>query len=1496
MRFRNESNSLWCWMLYRIVLADHFRSRTLFFPHNMDFRGRVYPLSPYLSHMGDDVNRCILKFAKSQPLGTGGLEWLKLHCINLTGTMKRASVSDRMVEAERLLPTILDSARDPLGGEQWWMTSDEPWQTLAACVEIEQALKYGGDVATFPSQLPVHQDGSCNGLQHYAALGRDNEGGVQVNLTLCDTPNDVYSDVAQRVELKRKQDEESNGEDRDVALKLREALPQNVPRKVIKQTVMTTVYGVTMYGAVLQIKRQLKALDIPGEDAAVFARYLARKTFASLNDAFTSSMALKDWFRLIAKGASDLMKTVEWVTPLGLPVVQPYCRLVERRSKLVLAPIPMKQVDAFPPNFVHSLDSTHMMLTSLNCAHRGITFAAVHDCFWTHANSVDEMNRICRQQFVSLHSEPIVEQCSEWFKKTYLTPKIQRILPPSELSKYTDIFTAKAANLGFGIAISGGRDNPHFTSGDPVVVISDVVPNGPAWGLLQVNDRILSANNVSFENIDYSSAVDIIKNKDHIDMIVKRRVAVPMLEYEQRTLKFTLSKSRKKDDFGIVVGCKFYIKEIRNPKLAEKDPGLKEGDSVIRINGQSVEDASLEEVNKWLERSRDKLCLVIQRDVRRGTSRWPSQNTVYERVGSVGATPRHSPSPMLPHMPIAQRNSHEYVNSPRHRSDGSVERRVSSPANSQLSNFNGMASSQITTQEYDCYTRQPSRSIDGNGVANIVFRKVGGSVGVRVIGGNEVGIFVSAVAADSPASLHGVSCGDRILEVNGRSMRGITRESAVQLLLGLDDRVQLKLEHARQDYDHVRANQLGDNFYIRTHFSREKREKASQFEMSINEGDIFHVTDTLFGGTVGLWQAARVYSSVENKGEPLKGVIPNQATAEQIAKEWRVYVEQKQAKSSGGSGTLLRRKFESRRTKSLPKNMICDPNELNLPVPAYERVALNTPSFHRPLVLFGPLADIARHQLLNQFSARFAAPESDGGVIRLSSVDHVIAAMKHCVLDISIESVERLQLAQYAPIVVFLDVDGRSRIREIRKKCNAPHLSSRKLADHANQIKKHHSHLLSATVDATNESGWFDALRELIGHLQQRRLWMPEFPPNLPLEDVLLFPLPKYEGDVDSLKSDYVDYNSREDSLPRKPDKYSWDNDYSTMPRHQLQPEFEGRSRQSSNSQSTLSTFVTTPSAPQRPLLTPTRDESRTTTPHGYYHVKQLLDDDSLYQDARLANEIANARLREEAKLREERVNRQRIEQSPSTLPHRLDNTTPNNFDFSNLPTNGAPSSTITANNTRYHPLTPSSMTSSSSGASRQQPPPNTQTPPPPRPPPVTSNPYALSYTRNKWNNDSTIDARGADDQPPAVPARTNGSASPANASISLTVSNVPTGSSIASKSPTPHLDENENGRKSEEEEPTVVEESTALIGTQGGVIRCEKSNVELRIPPGAIADGEEHEIYVKVCREGDSSPIDRSKGETLLSPLVMCGPQGKDVRIIEMSNGRLAGTLSRLR
>uniref|UniRef100_A0A183C7C3 Guanylate kinase-like domain-containing protein n=1 Tax=Globodera pallida TaxID=36090 RepID=A0A183C7C3_GLOPA len=104
-------------------------------------------------------------------------------------------------------------------------------------------------------------------------------------------------------------------------------------------------------------------------------------------------------------------------------------------------------------------------------------------------------------------------------------------------------------------------------------------------------------------------------------------------------------------------------------------------------------------------------------------------------------------------------------------------------------------------------------------------------------------------------------------------------------------------------------------------------------------------------------------------------------------------------------------------------------------------------------------------------------------------------------------SVERLQLAQYAPIVILIDVESRSRVRELRSKAGANTNSSRKLLEQSQRIKKQHQHMLTATLDASKEDQWFDALRQLIFHLQERRVWMPEFSPECPLDDLLLFPI-----------------------------------------------------------------------------------------------------------------------------------------------------------------------------------------------------------------------------------------------------------------------------------------------------------------------------------------------------------------------------------------------------
>ena len=47
----------------------------------------------------------------------------------------------------------------------------------------------GLPIEEYMSGIPVHQDGSCNGLQHYAALGRDVNGAAAVNLIATETVN-----------------------------------------------------------------------------------------------------------------------------------------------------------------------------------------------------------------------------------------------------------------------------------------------------------------------------------------------------------------------------------------------------------------------------------------------------------------------------------------------------------------------------------------------------------------------------------------------------------------------------------------------------------------------------------------------------------------------------------------------------------------------------------------------------------------------------------------------------------------------------------------------------------------------------------------------------------------------------------------------------------------------------------------------------------------------------------------------------------------------------------------------------------------------------------------------------------------------------------------------------------------------------------------------------------------------------------------------------------
>jgi DNA-directed RNA polymerase, mitochondrial len=284
----------------------------------------------------------------------------------------------------------------------------------------------------YSSRLPVCMDGSCNGLQHYAALGRDLEGGKQVNLVPSSRPQDVYTGVASLVE-QRVAKAAAAGD------KIGKLLEGKVTRKLVKQTVMTSVYGVTIIGARSQIENRLREMGgIPDDMMFTVAFQLARWTLDSLGDMFSGASRTMDWLSSAAKTISRQGSEVMWVTPLGLPVIQPYRKRDRQVIKTVVQRIHLgstgdhmpvstaRQQSAFAPNFVHSIDSSHMLLTSVACRKAGLSFAAVHDSFWTHAATVDEMNGILRHQFVDLHRRELLVELRENFQLRH--PEVR--LPP----------------------------------------------------------------------------------------------------------------------------------------------------------------------------------------------------------------------------------------------------------------------------------------------------------------------------------------------------------------------------------------------------------------------------------------------------------------------------------------------------------------------------------------------------------------------------------------------------------------------------------------------------------------------------------------------------------------------------------------------------------------------------------------------------------------------------------------------------------------------------------------------------------------------------------------------------------------------------------------------------------------------------------------------------------------------------------------------------------
>lgn len=461
---KNGQRSNRCFQNFQLEIARAFLNEEFYFPHNVDFRGRAYPMSPFFNHMGADNVRGLLTFAQGKELGPSGLTWLKIHLANLYGYDK-ASFQERHDFTMEHLAEIYDSAKNPMRGQRWWLSAEDPWQCLSACIELKNALDLP-DPHKFISHIPIHQDGTCNGLQHYAALGGDAIGAKQVNLEPGDRPSDIYTAVAELVKAEVAKDAARGHQHARI-------LDGKMTRKVVKQTVMTNVYGVTFMGAKHQVRRQLDDIfandpNVALETVDAAALYVAKKIFKALSSMFNGAHDIQYWLgdcasRIsqslspdqvknlvkpegsaatsqysrvpsvgkVVEGPTSFRTPVIWTNPMRMPVVQPYRATIPKyvstnlQSISILCPTPSdpvskrKQLQGFPPNFIHSLDASHMILTALKCNDLGLAFASVHDSFWTHAADVDTMNGVIRDAFVRMHSEDIIGRLAAEFATRY---------------------------------------------------------------------------------------------------------------------------------------------------------------------------------------------------------------------------------------------------------------------------------------------------------------------------------------------------------------------------------------------------------------------------------------------------------------------------------------------------------------------------------------------------------------------------------------------------------------------------------------------------------------------------------------------------------------------------------------------------------------------------------------------------------------------------------------------------------------------------------------------------------------------------------------------------------------------------------------------------------------------------------------------------------------------------------------------------------------------
>ena len=247
-------------------------------PLHFDFRGRINPIC-YFNYTRKDHVRALFLFADGQPIGEEGTRQLKAHVARMADgnawsrepKPSRLDLEGRIAWTEEYLRTLCDIGEAVLRGDDFASIKyllpsddDEPWQFLAACIELARALKIG---PKFKTQLPLIYDACCSGLQHISGMTRSEEGRY-VNITpqaeggdrvVLDLDGDIIDAVVER----------SAGADfygmmalalwkrLRICPRLQQLMNGPADRKIVKRPIVSFFYGGTLKGMADAVRKVL---------------------------------------------------------------------------------------------------------------------------------------------------------------------------------------------------------------------------------------------------------------------------------------------------------------------------------------------------------------------------------------------------------------------------------------------------------------------------------------------------------------------------------------------------------------------------------------------------------------------------------------------------------------------------------------------------------------------------------------------------------------------------------------------------------------------------------------------------------------------------------------------------------------------------------------------------------------------------------------------------------------------------------------------------------------------------------------------------------------------------------------------------------------------------------------------------------------------------------------------------------------------------------------